>query len=72
MCVLDPQVRLVLTTIFIFMLYWPGSGKSSTISLMTGQHIASSDSVTSVTTECQLYTNLMDSEAASWLDTVAG
>ena len=37
---------------------------------MTGQHIASSDSVTSVTTECQLYTNLMDSEAASWLDTV--
>ena len=29
-----------------------------------------SDSVSSVTTECQLYTNLMDSRAASWLDTV--
>ena len=37
---------------------------------MTGQHIATSDSVASVTNECQLYTNLMDSEAASWLDTV--
>ena len=37
---------------------------------MTGQHIATSDSVASVTTECQLYANLMDTEAASWLDTV--
>ena len=64
-----------------------GSGKSSTVSIMTGQyhhhqshdhhqyhdpgqHIMTSDSVSSVTTECQLYTNLMDSRAASWLDTV--
>ena len=44
--------------------------QSSTISIMTGQHIATSDSVASVTTECQLYANLMDTEAASWLDTV--
>merc|ERR1712131_307285 len=47
-----------------------GSGKSSTISIMTGQHIPTGDSVTSVTTECQLYSNLMISDAASWLDTV--
>ena len=37
---------------------------------MTGQHIPTGDSVTSVTTECQLYSNLMISDAASWLDTV--
>ena len=49
-------------------IYW--LPQSSTISIMTGQHIATSDSVASVTTECQLYTNLMDTEAASWLDTV--
>ena len=44
--------------------------KSSTISIMTGHQLATSDSVSSVTTECELYTNLMDGEAASWLDTV--
>ena len=37
---------------------------------MTGHQLATSDSVSSVTTECELYTNLMDAEAASWLDTV--
>ena len=47
-----------------------GSGKSSTISIMTGHQLATSDSVSSVTTECELYTNLMDGGAASWLDTV--
>ena len=49
---------------------YPTLPQSSTISIMTGQHIATSDSVASVTNECQLYANLMDSEAASWLDTV--
>ena len=37
---------------------------------MTGHQLATSDSVSSVTTECELYSNLMDGEAASWLDTV--
>ena len=44
--------------------------QSSTISIMTGHQLATSDSVSSVTTECELYSNLMDGEAASWLDTV--
>ena len=40
---------------------------------MTGQQIATNDSVTSVTTECQLYTNLYQGDndnTALWLDTV--
>ena len=43
--------------------------QSSTISLVTGQQIARSDSVSSVTTQCELYSDLLAGGAA-WLDTV--
>ena len=43
--------------------------QSSTISLATGQQIARSDSVSSVTTQCELYSDLLAGGAA-WLDTV--
>ena len=43
--------------------------QSSAISLVTGQQIARSDSVSSVTTQCELYSDLLGGGAA-WLDTV--
>ena len=47
------------------MLMW----QSSTISIVTGQQIARSDSVSSVTMQCDLYSDLLGGGAA-WLDTV--
>jgi len=47
-----------------------GAGKSSTISLATGNAVALSDSSGSVTKHCQLYENLLEPGTAAWLDTV--